>query len=157
MSLRNIIHVRSLKWICKFIEHLWYFENYQKPRQGKTRQDQARQDKTMRHPDKIVSPGFEKYCSGSLFCWKRIGGVLFRTIFIESSFIAHCKHFYFILIIDIIWSCRLYCRLSIRDCGFIFCSGVVCGRRGVSSEEGATRGTGFSGVISSNVSNRVRQ
>ena len=62
MSLRNIIHVRSLKWICKFIEHLWYFENYQKPRQGKTRQDQARQDKTMRHPDKIVSPGFEKYC-----------------------------------------------------------------------------------------------
>ena len=36
------------------------------------------------------------------------------------------------------------------------CSGVVCGG-GVSSEEGATRGTGFSGVISSNVSNRVRQ
>ena len=31
------------------------------------------------------------------------------------------------------------------------CSGVVCGG-GVSSEEGATRGTGFSGVISSNVS-----
>ena len=38
-----------------------------------------------------------------------------------------------------------------------FCSGVVCGGGGVSSEEGATRGTGFSGVISSNVSNRVRQ
>ena len=37
------------------------------------------------------------------------------------------------------------------------CSGVVCGGGGVSSEEGATRGTGFSGVISSNVSNRVRQ
>ena len=37
------------------------------------------------------------------------------------------------------------------------CSGVVCGGWGVSSEEGATRGTGFSGVISSNVSNRVRQ
>ena len=36
------------------------------------------------------------------------------------------------------------------------CSGVVCGRGGVSSE-GASRGTGFSGVISSNVSNRVRQ
>ena len=36
------------------------------------------------------------------------------------------------------------------------CSGVVCGAWGVSSE-GATRGTGFSGVISSNVSNRVRQ
>ena len=36
------------------------------------------------------------------------------------------------------------------------CSGLVCGG-GVSSEEGATRGTGFSGVISSNVSNRVRQ
>ena len=44
--------------------------------------------------------------SGSLFCWKRIIGVLFRTIFIESSFIAHCEHFNFILIIDIIWSCR---------------------------------------------------
>ena len=38
----------------------------------------------------------------------------------------------------------------------IDCSGVVCGG-GVSSEEGVTRGTGFSGVISSNVSNRVRQ
>ena len=37
------------------------------------------------------------------------------------------------------------------------CSGVVCGGGGVSSEEGATRGTGFSGVISPNVSNRVRQ
>ena len=37
------------------------------------------------------------------------------------------------------------------------CSGAVCGGGGVSSEEGATRGTGFSGVISSNVSNRVRQ
>ena len=37
------------------------------------------------------------------------------------------------------------------------CSGVVCGGGGVSSKEGATRGTGFSGVISSNVSNRVRQ
>ena len=37
------------------------------------------------------------------------------------------------------------------------CSGVVCDGWGVSSEEGATRGTGFSGVISSNVSNRVRQ
>ena len=37
------------------------------------------------------------------------------------------------------------------------CSGVVCGGWGVSSEEGAIRGTGFSGVISSNVSNRVRQ
>ena len=59
--------------------------------------------------------------SGSLFCWKRIVGVPFRTIFIESSFIAHCKHFYFILIVvDIIWSCRLHSRLSIRDCGFIF-------------------------------------
>ena len=38
-----------------------------------------------------------------------------------------------------------------------FCSGVVCGGGGVSSEEGASRGTGFSGVISSNVSNRVSQ
>ena len=38
-----------------------------------------------------------------------------------------------------------------------FCSGVVCGGGGVSSEEGASRGTGFSEVISSNVSNRVRQ
>ena len=38
-----------------------------------------------------------------------------------------------------------------------FCSGVVCGGGGASSEEGASRGTGFSGVISSNVSNRVRQ
>ena len=38
-----------------------------------------------------------------------------------------------------------------------FCSGVVCGGGGVSSEEGATRGTGSFGVISSNVSNRVRQ
>ena len=37
------------------------------------------------------------------------------------------------------------------------CSGVVCGGGGVSSEEGATLGTGFSGVVSSNVSNRVRQ
>ena len=37
------------------------------------------------------------------------------------------------------------------------CSRVVCGRGGVSSEEGATRGTGFSEVISSNVSNRFRQ
>ena len=37
------------------------------------------------------------------------------------------------------------------------CSGVVCGGGGASSEEGASRGTGFSGVISSNVSNRVRQ
>ena len=46
--------------------------------------------------------------SGSLFCWKRIDGVLFRTIRMESSFIAHCKHFYFISIVDyIIWSCRL--------------------------------------------------
>ena len=27
-----------------------------------TKQDQARQDKTRRHPDKNVSPGFEKYC-----------------------------------------------------------------------------------------------
>ena len=58
---------------------------------------------------------------GSLFCCKRVVGVLFRTIFIESSFMAHCKHFYFILIVvDIIWSCRLHSRLSIRDCGFIF-------------------------------------
>ena len=57
----------------------------------------------------------------AFFCWKRIGGVLFSIIFIESSFIAHCKNFYFILIVvDIIWSCRLYSRLSIRDCGFIF-------------------------------------
>ena len=37
------------------------------------------------------------------------------------------------------------------------CSGVVCGGGGVSSEKDATRGTGFSRVISSNVSNRVRQ
>ena len=37
------------------------------------------------------------------------------------------------------------------------CSGVVCGGGGVSSEEGATRGTRFSWVISSNVSNRFRQ
>ena len=36
------------------------------------------------------------------------------------------------------------------------CSGVVCGGGVVSSEEDASRGTGFSGVISSNVSNRVR-
>ena len=36
------------------------------------------------------------------------------------------------------------------------CSGVVCGGGGVSSE-GATRGTGFSGVNSSYVSNRVTQ
>ena len=34
---------------------------------------------------------------------------------------------------------------------------LVCGGGGASSEEGASRGTGFSGVISSNVSNRVRQ
>ena len=33
-----------------------------------------------------------------------------------------------------------------------FCSGVVCGGGGVSSEEGAYRGTGFSVMISSNVS-----
>ena len=38
-----------------------------------------------------------------------------------------------------------------------FCSGVVCDGGGASSEEGASRGTGFYGVISSNVSNRVRQ
>ena len=44
-------------------------------------------------------------------------------------------------------------RIVVSSC----CSGVVCGGGGVSSEEGATRGTGFSGVISSNVSNRVRQ
>ena len=37
------------------------------------------------------------------------------------------------------------------------CSGVVCGGGGDSSEEGAFRRTGFSKVISSNVSNRVRQ
>ena len=37
------------------------------------------------------------------------------------------------------------------------CSGVVCGGGGVSSEEGASWGPGFSEVISSNVSNRVRQ
>ena len=43
----------------------------------------------------------------AFFSWKRIIGLLFRTIFIESSFIAHCEHFNFILIIDIIWSCRL--------------------------------------------------
>ena len=44
-------------------------------------------------------------------------------------------------------------RIVVSSC----CSGVVCGGGGVSSEDGATRGTGFSGVISSNVSNRVRQ
>ena len=38
-----------------------------------------------------------------------------------------------------------------------FCSGVVCGGGGVSSEEGASRGTGFSEVILSNSSNRVSQ
>ena len=50
------------------------------------------------------------------------------------------------------------CRDSVLGIVVSFvCSGVVCGGGGVSSEEGATRGTGFSGVISSNVSNRVRQ
>ena len=44
-------------------------------------------------------------------------------------------------------------RIAVSFC----CSGVVCGGGGVSSEEGATPGTGFSGVISSNVSNRVKQ
>ena len=57
----------------------------------------------------------------AFFCGKRIVGVHFRTIFIESSLIAHCEHFYFILIVvDIIWSCRLYSRLGIRDYGFIY-------------------------------------
>ena len=57
----------------------------------------------------------------TFFAGRGLLGVLFRTIFIESFLIAHCKHFYFILIIvDIIWSCRLQSRLSIRDCGFIF-------------------------------------
>ena len=37
------------------------------------------------------------------------------------------------------------------------CSGIVCGGGGVSSEEGAFRGTGFLEVISSYVSNRVMQ
>ena len=56
----------------------------------------------------------------AFFAGRGLLGVLYRTIFIESSFIAHCKHFYFILIVvDIIWSCRLHSRLSIRDCGFI--------------------------------------
>ena len=51
-----------------------------------------------------------------------------------------------------------YCRVDsvFRIVVSFCCSGVVCGG-GVSSEEGATRGTGFSEVISSNVSNRVRQ
>ena len=49
-------------------------------------------------------------------------------------------------------------RLIIWYCGlFIFCSGVVCGGGGVLYAEGAPRGTGFSEVIASNVSNRVRQ
>ena len=30
------------------------------------RQDEARQTKTRRHPDKKVSPGFEKYCTYKL-------------------------------------------------------------------------------------------
>ena len=38
-----------------------------------------------------------------------------------------------------------------------FCSGEVCGRGCVLSAEGASQGTGFSEVISSNVYNRVRQ
>ena len=49
-------------------------------------------------------------------------------------------------------------RLIIWYCGlFIFCSGVVCGGGGVLYAEGAPRGTGFSEVIASNVSNPVRQ
>ena len=31
--------------------------------QSKIRQDQARQGKTKQHPDKNVSPDFEKYCT----------------------------------------------------------------------------------------------
>ena len=98
--------------------------------------------------------------SGSLLCWKRIVGVLFRTIFIESSFIAHCKHFYFIRIVVDIQSFEA--ANCIVDSAFgivVSClrSGVICGGGGVSSEEGATRWTGFSGVISTYVSNRVRQ
>ena len=48
-------------------------------------------------------------------------------------------------------------RLSIRDCGFIFLFWSSLWWGGVSSEEGASRGTGFSEVISSNVSIPIRQ
>ena len=63
MSLMNITCVQGVNLIFIFIEKLWYVQNYQKPRQSKARQDQARQNKMTWHPEKKVSPGFEKYYS----------------------------------------------------------------------------------------------
>ena len=63
MSLRNIAFVQSAKWISIFVDKIRYVENHQKPSQGKTKQGQARQDKTRRHPDRKVSPGFENTVS----------------------------------------------------------------------------------------------
>ena len=88
-----------------------------------------------------------------------------RGLLVSSSELPSLKvHLLLILSISISFS-SLLTSFEAADCRAdsvltlvvsLIYSGVVCGGGGDSSE-GASRGTGFSGVISSNVSNRVRQ
>ena len=94
---------------------------------------------------------------GSFLCWKRIVGVLFRLTALKVLLLLIVSisiSFWTLLTSFEAADCRADSVLRIVVS--FNCSGVVCGGGGVSSE-GASRRIGFSGVISSNVSNRVRQ
>ena len=89
-----------------------------------------------------------------------------RGLMVSSSELSALKVLLLLIISISISFSSLIMSFEAADCeadsvfGIVvlfFCSGVVCGGGGVSSEEGASWGTGFSEVISSNVSNRVRQ
>ena len=56
------LHMQTVKWIFMLIGKIM-IENYQNT--GKARSCKTRQDKTRQHPEKKVSPGFEKYCVSS--------------------------------------------------------------------------------------------
>ena len=94
MSLRNIMHYKY----SYLLEKCVMLKITKKPRQRKTGQHQARQDKTRRHPDKMMPPGFEKYCIYYLnyklnadlakLCWQKrlcvIGAILFAILILNS-------------------------------------------------------------------------
>ena len=82
--------------------------------------------------------------------WKRTGGFLFWAIIMDLSFLLAVLN-------SMSSSFEAADAINCRIDSLNFCSGIVCGGGGVSSEEGASRGTILFEVISCNVSNRVRR
>ena len=97
IGLHNVFGEYCICAKCEIYVHIysksWYVENYQNPRQTKTRQYQARQDKTWRRPDEKVSTGFEKYCTYVCIVLRQINPLRAKFVRVNINMYLHFMSF----------------------------------------------------------------